>query len=56
MRKMTVCIAIITIGIAVCSIGAVKAIKSKFINLDAIIWCFIGSTITVFGTMLARFL
>ena len=51
-----VCIVVIAVGIVACTIGAVKAIKSKFRDLDAIIWCFAGSSIAVLGTLLARLL
>lgn len=51
-----VCIVLILIGLAVSGIGIRKAVKSKFTDLDAIIWCFSAMPFTVLGALLSRFL
>lgn len=51
-----ICIALLLTGITFSTIGAAKAFRSKFSDLDCIIWCFAGSTICIFAGTLARFL
>ena len=50
------CITLILIGLAVSGIGVRKAVKSKFTDLNAIIWCFSAVPFTVLGALLAGFL
>lgn len=51
-----VCIILILIGLTVSGIGVREAVKSKFTDLDAIIWCFAAIPFCLLGTLLARFL
>lgn len=51
-----VSIGLIVTGIVFSTIGATKAIKSKFKDLDAIFWCFVGYAICTVEVVLARFL
>lgn len=39
---MGICIALMVVGLSVFTIGIVKSIKSKFTNLAALIWIWLG--------------
>lgn len=43
---------LILAGVLTASVGVIKAMKSKFMDLDAMTWCWIGSAITVLGSSL----
>lgn len=43
-------------GIIVFAIGVKKAVRSKFHNLDCIIWCFAGNAMIVVAGIVAKFL
>lgn len=47
---------LILVGVLTASVGVMKAVKSKFMDLDAVTWCWIGSAITVLGSLLCKFL
>lgn len=52
----TICLGSIIVGVFICVVGTAKSINSKFKDLNAIIWCFVGTSITVLGAMFAAFL
>ena len=43
-------------GIMASTVGVLKAIRSKFTDLDAIIWCVIGAFIANIGALLSSLL
>lgn len=47
---------IMAAGLIVFAIGARKAVKSKYNDLDAILWCIIGQALVVFATAMAKYL
>ena len=51
----TIQITLILIGIAVSANGVRIAVKSKFTELNAIIWCFVAIPFTVLSVLLGAF-
>lgn len=51
-----ICILLIITGIAMLVNGIRKAVKSKFNDLDAIIWCWAAELPIITGSLLARFI
>lgn len=51
-----ICILLIITGIAMLVNGIRKAVKSKFNDLDAIIWCWAAELPIITGSLLATFI
>lgn len=51
-----ICILLIITGICMAANGIRKAIKSKFNDVDAIIWCWVAELPILAGALLARFI
>jgi hypothetical protein len=47
---------LLTAGLIVFAIGVRKAVRSKYCDLDCIIWCFAGNALIVGAGTLAKFL
>lgn len=51
-----VCILLIITGICMAANGIRKAVKSKFNDVDAIVWCWVAELSILVGALLARFI
>ena len=51
-----ICILLIITGIFMAAKGIRKAVKSKFNDVDAIVWCWVAELPILVGALLARFI
>lgn len=46
----------LTMGLVIIAIGMIKAFKSKFYDLDSLMWLYIGLGFISFASILAKYL